>query len=277
MVYTVCADSGKKSQSTLSCGSKAASHLESYVRQISENFELPVHIGRLIAAWDDPEFVRAEEAHHMCDLDYVVGLVYKGVARAYPLWITDNYHAINDSVAGDPVLFATCERCQSGSAFLPILDGKWAKFSAGGMYNAALTMINRSQPFERNSSIWLHYEGVAISGKHLGTFLPQIPTFHTTWRDWRAAHPDTKVMFAPTDRHHRDARHGHGREEYFSRPGLDRIFVQTITDDLDDRYPEHEMVLGINVDQGVKAYPLKEVKMSGNINLFHPKRNIRIP
>ncbi|NEO93192.1 MAG: DUF3179 domain-containing protein [Moorea sp. SIO3G5] len=249
----------------ITCGSDAASHLEPYLPQISQNFELPRHIASLIASWDCPEFVGAKEANHMRNDDYVVGLVYKGVARAYPLWITDYYHIINDKIAGEPLLFATCERCQSGSAFLSTLEAKPTKFAGCGMYNASLTMMNRGGLLDRNKTIWLHYEGVALHGPLAGNFLPQIPTFHTTWQDWKLAHPNTDVMAVPKDKNHRDARHGHAREEYFARPGIEPAFVKTITGDLDDRYPENEMVLGINVDQGVKAYPLREVKLSGGV------------
>jgi len=249
----------------ITCGAEAARHLEPYTARDAETFELARHFGRMISAWDSAEFVPAAGASHMRDDDYVVGLVFYGVARAYPLWITDNYHVINDRIVGHPVLFTTCERCQSGSAFLSMVDGQRVKFNGVGMYNASLTMMNRGEMGRGGGSLWLHYEGVALNGKWAGTLLPQIPTFHTTWKDWRSAHPQTNVMVAPTDRYHRDARHGHGREEYFSRPGMDPPLVATISGPLDDRYPENEMVLGINVDQGVKAYPLREVKRSRGV------------
>ena len=250
-------------ENTLACGRKAAARLAPYEERISRNFEIPLHIGKLIAAWDRPAFVAAADATHMRDDDYVVGLEYKGHFRAYPLWITDNYHIINDRIAGDPILFSTCERCQSGSAFLSELGGQVARFSAMGMYNASLTMVNRKRGQTDCHSLWLHYEGVAIDGPARGKFLDQIPTYHMTWRAWAAAHPQTDVMLAPNDPHHRDARHGHGREEYFSRPGMDPPLAKTITGCFDDRYPENEMVLGINIDAGIRAYPLLEVNREG--------------
>ena len=193
--------------------------------------------------------------------DYVVGLVVEGKARAYPLWITDNYHVINDVLHGVPIVFTTCERCQSGAAYWAERNGQRVKFAACGMSNASLVMTDRVE----NTSIWLHYEGVCIGGERMGEFLTQIPTFHTTWNSWREWHPESDVMLAPVDRHHRDARHGHAREEYFSRPGMDRSLVSTISGPPNEAYPEHEMVLGINVDQGMRAYPLLEVKRNGGV------------
>ncbi len=250
---------------TLMCGRRAADRLAPYEPQISDNFEIPLHIGKLIAAWDRPKFVAAAEACHMRADDYVVGLEYGGHFRAYPLWITDNYHIINDRIAGDPILFSTCERCQSGSAFVAELDGHATRFSAMGMYNASLTMVNRKRSKTDDHSLWLHYEGVAIDGPDKGRFLEQLPTYHTTWSAWLKAHPETDVMLAPDDPHHRDARHGHGREEYFSRPGMDPPLAKTITGHFDHRYPENEMVLGINVDAGIRAYPMLEVKREGGM------------
>lgn len=252
-------------ENALACGTVAAGRLAPYDAAIAANFEIPLHIGRLIAAWDRPMFVPADRAGHMREDDYVVGLEYKGHFRAYPLWVTDNYHMINDRIAGDPVLFSTCERCQSGSAFVSRLDGEDTKFSAMGMYNASLTMVNRKGGTADSRSLWLHYEGVAIDGPLKGRFLEQIPTYHTTWKAWASAHPQTDVMLAPDDPHHRDARHGHGREEYFCRPGMDPPLAKTITGRFDHRYPENEIVLAINIDAGIRAYPLLEVKREGGV------------
>jgi len=253
------------SQDTLGCSAIAANRLAPYEKKISNNFEIPIHIGKLIAAWDRPKFVKAAQATHMRNDDYVVGVEYQGQFRAYPLWITDNYHMINDKIAGDPILFSTCERCQSGSAFVSRLGGQAVKFSAMGMYNASLTMTNRRRSKTDQPSLWLHYEGVAIDGPCKGQFLEQVPAFHMTWQAWAAAHPETDVMLAPDDPHHRDARHGHGREEYFSRPGMDPPLAKTITGKFDHRYPENEMVLGLNIDAGIRAYPLREIKREGSV------------
>lgn len=249
----------------IASGERSAQRLERFDPRISANFEICRCVGKLIAAWDRPEVVAAAVARHMRADDYVVGMEYKGRYRAYPIWITDNYHMINDELEGEPILFSTCERCQSGSAFIAKLDGKTARFSAQGMYNAALTMVNRRGRPDAESSLWLHYEGVGIDGPRLGHFLEQIPTFHMTWLEWKTAHPNSDVMLPPDDEHHRDARHGHGREEFFSRPGMDPPLAKTITGAFDHRYAENEMVLGLNIDAGLRAYPRVEVGRAGGV------------
>jgi hypothetical protein len=249
----------------IACGDIAAGRLQPWSAAVARPFELPLRFGCAIASWNRPEFVPADEADHVRDDDYVVGLVHRGVARAYPLWIADYYHVINDRIADDPIIFTTCERCQSGAAFVSRLDGQAARFDGVGLQNASLMLRDTAGLRTSPVSLWQHYEGVAVAGDRAGTFLQQIPTFHGTWREWRLAHPDTAVLVEPVDPQQRDQRHGHGREEYFSRPGIEPGMVQTIAGSLDDVYPEHEMVLGINVDAGIKAYPWREVKKNGGI------------
>lgn len=121
-----------KPKQELIAGVSASSHLSPFIQEDSDNFEMPMRIGCTIAAWDKPKFVEASQAPHMRDEDYVVGLIHKGVYRAYPMWVTDHYHAINDRIAGDRVLFTTCERCQSGAAYHAQINGENIKFSGMG-------------------------------------------------------------------------------------------------------------------------------------------------
>jgi hypothetical protein len=55
----------------------------------------------------DPKCVPAEEADFMLDTDHVVGIYHKGKARAYPLYIMDYFHHLNDIIEGDPLVFST--------------------------------------------------------------------------------------------------------------------------------------------------------------------------
>ena len=64
----------------------------------------PPEMAKLVYPLNDPTFVPADKATHMREDDYVVAFAYKDVARAYPVWIVDYYHAINDSVGGEPII-----------------------------------------------------------------------------------------------------------------------------------------------------------------------------
>ena len=235
-------------------------------REIYENYQISSCVGGLVSSWDKAEFVGAEEAHFLRDDDYVIGLKHNGVVRAYPIWVVDYYHVINDMVGGDPIMFVTCERCQSGSAFIARGEsGKRLKFYAAGFYGATLTICDRDGFLGGDSGIWLHYNAVAIHGRYLGTQLEQVPTFHHSWADWRALHPDTDVMLPPDNPDHPDGRLDHGRDEYFCRPGMEMGAAQTINGLLDDQYPENELILGLYAGKEAKAYPLREVKKAGGV------------
>jgi hypothetical protein len=242
--------------------------VEEFNREAYAQFKLPERLGNAIAAWDDPDMVDGVAATHMREDDYVIGLTWNGSARAYPLWVVDNYHAINDVIDGQAILVGSCERCQSGAAFapnLPIQSGRPPLFRAIGVLNAVLLFKDLA-----TGTWWNHYEGVGLKGRLRGHFLPWLPTYHMEWSDWLAMHPRTQVMLPPDDPTHPDARHGHGREESFSRPGMDPAFVATIVGPLDERYPENEMVLGVR-DPFPIAFPLREVQREGGV--VHDERS----
>lgn len=232
-------------------------------REAYGRFKLPRLLAASIAGYDDPAMVPAVSAGHLRADDYVLGLVHRGEARVYPLWVIDNYHVVNDRFGTERVVVTSCERCQSGAAFVADPPGDSDRdplFRATGVMNAVLTMTDL-----RSGSLWNHYDGVALRGPAAGTALPWIPTFHMEWADWLALHPETLVMEPPGDPQHPDARHGHGREEWFARPGMDPLFVETISGPLDARYPEHEPVLGIDEGGERRAYPLREVQRDGGV------------
>ncbi len=59
---------------------------------------------KLFPSLDGPTFVAAKDAAHVRMDDSIVGVAYRGKARAYPTWLLDNYHIVNDDWDGDPVV-----------------------------------------------------------------------------------------------------------------------------------------------------------------------------
>lgn len=237
--------------------------VEPFDKAAYNRFQLPARIGAVITSWDDPQMVAPSEASHMREDDYVVGLVLRGRPRAYPLWIVDHYHVLNDRMEGDRFVVVSCDRCQSGAAFWAAVPGNPEReplFRAVGFMNATLLMKDH-----RTASHWIHYRGYGLDRKAAGVALPWLPTYHMEWADWLALHPDTQVMVPPDDRRHPDARHGHGREEFFSRPGMDLGFITTIAGPYDVTYPENEMVLALGGEGEWLAYPLREVHLEGGV------------
>ena len=58
----------------------------------------PYRIG-LIA---EPSYAPASEAGFMRSDDYIIGINYRSATKAYPLWIIDYYHTIQDKLEDEP-------------------------------------------------------------------------------------------------------------------------------------------------------------------------------
>ena len=72
-----------------------------YKRRLIEEFgdtRLPLGSARVLPSLSDPVYIAARDATHVRDRDEVIGLVYGGISRAYPNWIMDNYHVVNDQL-----------------------------------------------------------------------------------------------------------------------------------------------------------------------------------
>jgi hypothetical protein len=52
-------------------------------------------------------FLGVDDATHMLDDDVVVGIEHNGESKAYPFFIMDYYHQMNDEVGGEPLVFNT--------------------------------------------------------------------------------------------------------------------------------------------------------------------------
>lgn len=57
-----------------------------------------------IPALLNPSFIPAKDADYLQDNDRVIGVVVNGEARAYPINILNWHEAVNDTVAGVPLV-----------------------------------------------------------------------------------------------------------------------------------------------------------------------------
>lgn len=60
------------------------------------NTRLPLASAKILPSLSTPVFAAADHAGHVRDRDDVLGVTFQGVNRAYPTWIMDNYHIVND-------------------------------------------------------------------------------------------------------------------------------------------------------------------------------------
>ncbi len=213
-----------------------------------------------IPALDNPKLISAGEADYLLDRDLVFGVEINGDARAYPLRIMGWHEMFNDVIGGVPVALAYCTLCGAGILFETKLEDRDEPFtfgSSGLLYRSNKLMFDR-----QTESLWNQFTGEPVSGPlaHSGIALRIRPTTITSWADWRARHPDSRVL-SPETGYFRDYGSGVAYRDYFASPDL---MFPAIADQT--RLQQKEQVYGIRAAGGAKAWPLKAFSNEPVIN-----------
>ena len=199
-----------------------------------------------IPAIDRPRFATAQDAR-MVDDERVLGIALRGQARAYPVAVLERHEIVNDRIRGRPVVISYCPLCGTGLAFHAEVGGRSLQFGVSGLlYRSNLLLYDRT-----TESLWTQMGGRAISGTLGGQRLTPLPVQHTTWGDWRARHPRTAVLRAPTLTAVR-LRGESPYADYARSPDLWQPVGRP-----DRRLPLKEPVIGVAVNGQAKAWPLR--------------------
>ena len=91
----------------LAAANKDLEFVEKFNKDVVWNAPSLPNGGLIFPAGDNPATVAGKDATHMRDDDCVIGVTVDGKSRAYPYWIADKYHAINDTLSGERLL-VTC-------------------------------------------------------------------------------------------------------------------------------------------------------------------------
>ena len=146
-----------------------------------------------IAPVYDPRFLSASEADLPAG-ELVIGLTVNGDSRAYPAGILYHREMVNDTVGGVPTLITWCPLCYTALVHRRSVGDTTLIFgNQGALYKGAMTWYDHGA-----GSIWSQPTGEAIAGPLAGAQLTLIPSQLTTWSQWRAAHPDTRVLTTAT-------------------------------------------------------------------------------
>ena len=153
------------------------------------------------------------------------------------------------------------------------LDGKTYTFGVSGkLWRDALLMYDHG-----TQSLWSHITGEAIRGTLKGKRLKMLASMpQIAWKTWRMNYPKTRVLSVQS---------GNGRQEDKSRDvyadyhASQRAGVSGI-DYTDDRLPNKFLVIGVQVGDTYRAYPLTLFTETSLINdevdgvpllIFHDK------
>lgn len=119
----------------------------------------------------------------------VIGLVEKGIARAYPIRLLAYHHFIYDTIAGKPFLITYCSVCRTARVFDPIISNKIEQFRLVGMdhFNA---MIEDAS----TKSWWRQSTGEAIVGPLKGQKLKEVHCLQNSLSDWLTLYPNSTIL-----------------------------------------------------------------------------------
>lgn len=209
-----------------------------------------------IPSIDEPVFFNADETT-LKDGDRILGVKEKGVAKAYPIKILNYHEIVNDKFNGKPVVVTYCPLCSSGIAFDAEIHGEPLEFGVSGLlYISDVLLYDR-----QTESLWSQLEYKAISGPMLGKELNILNTANTTWKNWRAKHPETLVLSEETG-FIRD----YSREPYAGYEASSAI-IFPVSSQNQDFHPK-EMVIGIKFNGISKAYPFSELEKADNNSII---------
>ncbi len=146
-----------------------------------------------IRAIDRPHFESASQAASAMKPDErLIGLIVNGDARAYPLPILSAHEVVNDVVGGEPVAVTWCPLCYTALVFSRHISTREEPLTFGVsgklLYNT-LVMYDR-----QTESLWSQLYGAALDGPLSGERLSFFPSHITTWEQWYARHPDSRVL-----------------------------------------------------------------------------------
>ena len=222
-----------------------------------------------IPSLDNPKLIKAGQADYLQDSDPVFGVSINGDMRAYPLRIIGWHEMFNETVGGVPVALAYCTLCSAGILFETQVEGRRKPLifgSSGFLYRSNKLMFDRE-----TDSLWNQFTGEPVSGPLLnsGIKLKIRPVTITTWKAWRTANPDTKVLSLDTG-FKRDYGSGVVYADYFASAEL--MFPAFVRDE--SKVKRKDYVFGIRELDVARAWPLAAFEKEKVINDAFAKRPI---
>ncbi len=116
------------------------------------------------------------------------------------------------------------------------INGQELTFGVSGkLIRNVLVMYDR-----QTESLWSQLLGEAVAGELLGDKLDYLPSWHTTWKQWKELHPDTVALKKGILR---------SRDPYvgYYQSSSAGIIGETIQD---DRLSTKEFVVGVELTNG---------------------------
>ncbi len=145
-----------------------------------------------IPSIDNPIFVDPDDdnASYVNDEDLVIGIKRGNDTKAYPHKILDYHEIVNDEIAFSPVSVNYCPLTGTAFAWEGEVNSTNSTFGVSGLlYNSNLILYDRN-----TDSNWSQIKLQCINGPLIGERPQTINLVETTWGNWKAMFPETKVL-----------------------------------------------------------------------------------
>ena len=190
-----------------------------------------------IPALDHPPFLPPAEAPWR-DADLVLGVAWRGEARAYPIAILEWHELVNDTLGGRPILVSYCPLCGTGMVFDRRVEGALRSFGVSGLlYRSDLLMYDRE-----SESLWSQIAAEAVTGPSLGRRLALLRSGVERLGEWKRSHPETTVLSRETG-----YRRDYARSPYAGYADSPRLAFPVR---FDRRYHPKMPTLGLRIEGG---------------------------
>ena len=188
--------------------------------------------------------------------DRVIGVAFKGEARAYPLRLMRWHEAVNDVVGGEPIAVTYSPLCDSVAVFSRDLDGEIVELGVSGyLYNSNTLLYNRRlHPAE--TPLWSQLDGrvVAEADPGFASPLPLRVAALATWGEWRERYPATRVL-APLA----ELKKLYKRDPYHSYFGSDLLHFPVRPLPPPEPLRLKDRVVVVTVDSDTTAFALRDL------------------
>ncbi len=179
-----------------------------------------------------------------------------GESRFYPLSILTRHEIVNDAFGDVPVAVTFCPLCNTALAFDRRVDGETLRFGVSGLLrNSDLVMWDES-----TTSLWQQITGEAVVGQYAGTELAILPTSIVSFSQFAENFPEGRSLAAESA----FGRQSYGVNPYVGYSSSQRPFL--FNGDVDERLPALARVIGVDTQDGARAYSFAAAQESGVIN-----------
>lgn len=122
--------------------------------------------------------------------EFVLALVLKDKAKAYPFSALSKRPVLNDSFQGVPIVVVFDPDTATGVIFNREIDGRTLSFKKAGPGSQKELQVTD----DATGSVWDGLRGRAIQGKLKGKTLESIPTTPSFWFGWVDHYPKTELF-----------------------------------------------------------------------------------